>query len=210
MTILFGTLPNQMEHKNNMPTNENAHDELAGLLLQCQQGDKSAFRHLYQQTSARLNGIAYRVTRNVDSANEVLQEAFIQIWKNCQQYEPDKSEPFTWLASIVRYRAYDRLRYDKRRRQEDMVQWDDSDDYAAINLEALNRHSHQLGIDTQSEHALQGCLAKLEQKQSQSILMAYLYGYSREDISNYFDTPVNTIKSWIRRGLGRLQQCLNQ
>jgi RNA polymerase sigma-70 factor (ECF subfamily) len=91
-----------------------------------------------------------------------------------------------------------------------MVEWDDTDDYAAINLEELNRHSHQLGIDTQSEEALHGCLAKLEKKQSQSILMAYLYGYSREDISSYFDTPVNTIKSWIRRGLGRLQQYLNQ
>jgi RNA polymerase sigma-70 factor (ECF subfamily) len=214
MTTSFKSLPNEMqleqEHEDNIPLNVNINVGLAGLLTQCQQGDKVAFSGLYQQTSARLNGIAYRITRNVDSANEVLQEAFIQIWQNCEQYQSAKSEPFTWLASIVRYRAYDRLRYDKRRRQQDMVEWDDDDDHSSINLEELNRYSHQLGVDTQSEHALHGCLAKLEQKQSQSILMAYLYGYSREDISSYFDTPINTIKSWIRRGLGRLQQCLNQ
>ncbi len=221
MTMHFQTLPNQSRQndlRENMPphgsavsaSTVNASNELARLLSLCQQGDKQAFGDLYRLTSARLNGIAYRITRHVDSANEVLQEAFIKIWQNCQLYQSEKCEPFTWLASIVRYRAYDRLRYDKRRRQQDMVEWHDSDDYAAINLEELNSYSHQLDVDTQSEQALRGCLAKLEKKQSQSILMAYLYGYSREDISGYFDTPINTIKSWIRRGLGRLQQCLNQ
>lgn len=188
---------------------EAANIELIHLLNQCQQGDKKAFSALYQLTSSRLNGIAYRITRNIDTANEVLQEAFIQIWKNSDQYQLNKSEPFTWLASIVRYRAYDRLRYDKRRHQQDMVEWDDLAEYANLDIEALNGFSQYLNVDTQSEQALHGCLAALEEQQSQSILMAYLYGYSREDISRHFDTPVNTIKSWIRRGLGRLQQCLS-
>ncbi|NQZ22635.1 MAG: sigma-70 family RNA polymerase sigma factor [Colwellia sp.] len=186
----------------------NGGDKLACLLQLCQQGDKQAFSELYQLTAARLNGIAYRITRHVDSANEVLQEAFIQVWQNCDSYNIDKSEVFTWLASIVRYRAYDRLRYDQRRHQKDMVQFNEME-LTPQQLENINQYSAQVGLDKHSEQLLNNCLAKLEQKQSQSILMAYLYGYSREDIAHYFDTPINTIKSWIRRGLGRLQLCLN-
>ena len=177
--------------------------ELIHLLSRSANGDKAAFGQLYQKTAPRLNGIAYRITRNVDNANEVLQEAFINIWTNSGNYQVVKSDPFTWLAAIVRYRAYDRLRYDKRRHQADMIEFNEDE------IQALTINSQQLGLRDHSPEALNGCLAKLEQKQSQSILMAYLYGYSREDISEYFTCPVNTVKSWIRRGLGRLQLCLN-
>ncbi|WDE12608.1 RNA polymerase sigma factor [Thalassomonas haliotis] len=212
MTTQVTTLPQnnrRAETTDDISPDVNADPELTSLLTLCQQGNKNAFSCLYQKTAGRLNGIAYRITRNADSANEVLQEAFIQIWQNRDQYQAEKCDPFIWLAAIVRYRAYDRLRYDKRRHQQDMVEWNELDEYA-INIEELNQYSQQLAIDSNSQQALHGCLEKLEQKQSQSILMAYLYGYSREDISTYFDTPVNTIKSWLRRGLGRLQQCLNQ
>ena len=188
---------------------QNNEDELTDLLAQCKSGDKHAFSLLYKKTAGRLNGIAYRITRHVDSANEVLQEAFIQIWKNREQYQSDKSEPFTWLASIVRYRAYDRLRYDKRRHQQDVVEFNEFD-LMETHLDNIHQQTQNVGFGDHSQQALNNCLAKLEQKQSQSILMAYMYGYSREEISNYFDTPVNTIKSWIRRSLGRLQLCLGE
>jgi RNA polymerase sigma-70 factor (ECF subfamily) len=183
--------------------------ELIDLLTQCKLGDQKAFSVLYQKTSKRLNGIAYRITRRADSANEVLQEAFIQIWQNRDSFQAEKGKAFTWLASIVRYRAYDRLRYDKRRHQDDHVEFDESDSLD-INVDEINQHSQSIGLGDHSEQALNNCLSKLEKKQSQSILMAYMYGYSRDDISNYFNTPVNTVKSWIRRGLGRLQKCLSE
>ena len=183
--------------------------ELIDLLAQCKLGDQKAFSILYQKTSSRLNGIAYRITRQADSANEVLQEAFIQIWQNRDSFQPDKGKAFTWLASIVRYRAYDKLRYDKRRHQNDHVEFNESDS-SEMNLDDINQHSQSMGLGNHNEQALNNCLSKLEKKQSQSILMAYMYGYSRDDISNYFNTPVNTIKSWIRRGLGRLQLCLSE
>jgi len=179
-------------------------NELTKLLTRCKIGDKTAFNLLYQKTAPRLNGIAYRITKNVDSANEVLQEAFIQIWKNTNNYQSNQSEPFTWLAAIVRYRAYDRLRYDKRRHQTDMIELNENE------IEAMSFNCEQLGFTEYSQKSLDTCLSKLEYKQSQSILMAYLYGYSREDISKYFKSPQNTIKSWIRRGLGRLQLCLSK
>lgn len=201
----------QSEKNKKMSTpavNSHSNDELANLLAQCQLGDKKAFSLLYQKTAGRLNGIAYRITRNVDTANEVLQEAFIQIWKNRKQYQAYKSKPFTWLASIVRYRAYDRLRYDKNRLQDNMVEFNEND-VIEEHFSEMNQYSQALGLDEYNERELNNCLSKLEQKHSQSILMAYIYGYSREDISNYFNKPVNTIKSWIRRGLGKLKLCLS-
>lgn len=188
---------------------DDSEDELIKLLTRCKLGDQKAFSILYQKTSSRLNGIAYRITRQVDSANEVLQEAFIQIWQNRDSFQADKGKAFTWLASIVRYRAYDKLRYNKRRHQNDHVEFNELDS-SEINLDGINQHSQSMGLGDHNEQALNNCLSKLEKKQSQSILMAYMYGYSRDDISNYFNTPVNTIKSWIRRGLGRLQLCLSE
>ena len=176
-------------------------DELVQLLSQCQGGDQRAFHQLYLLTAKRLNGIALRITRNIDSANEVLQEAFIQIWKKRQHYQPDSGAVFTWLSSIVRYRAYDRLRYDKCRQQSQTVEFNEFD---GEGLESVPAELSRYETD-----ALDYCLAQLDVKQRQSISMAYLYGYSRDDISAHYKTPINTIKSWIRRGLGRLLVCLN-
>ena len=89
--------------------------QLEQLLAKCALKDQAAFAQLYQLTSSRLNGVAYRVVQNVDTANEILQEAFIQVWNNASEYSSLKAEPMTWMASIVRYRAYDRVKFDSRR-----------------------------------------------------------------------------------------------
>lgn len=196
---------------NNNSQQQSAENELSHLLAQCKLGDKNAFALLYKKTSAKLNGIAYRITYNVESADEVLQEAFIQIWKNKNEYQAHKSEPFTWLASIVRYRAYDRLRYDKRRHQQHAIEFDETnvDQTTDDRIDDIEQYAENLNFACSNKDSLNDCLNKLEQNQSQSILMAYLYGYSREEISRHFNTPINTIKSWIRRGIGKLQLCLS-
>ncbi len=108
----------------------------------------------------------------------------------------------TWMASIVRYRAYDRIRFEQRRIEGAQIQ---------LELESLNtlvdetqdkKHTCELG------QQLEDCLSTLEMNHQHSILMAYYYGFSRQEISAHFKTPVNTIKSWLRRGIVRLQQCL--
>lgn len=183
-------------------------EELTILLSKCQQGDSTAFERLYELTSAKLNGIAYRITRNTEMANEVLQEAFIEIWQHCRQYQSLQSKPYTWLISIVRYRAFDRLRYEKKRCQQDTILWEDEQSFAYCQQE-VEQYSSLFLVDSKAQYKLHNCLAKLEKKQSESILMAYLYGYRRDEIATHFQLPINTIKSWLKRGLGRLQQCLN-
>lgn len=177
--------------------------KLEELLAKCALGDQVAFAQLYQTAASKLNGIAYRILNSVENANEVLQEAFVQIWNNASQYRADKSEPMTWMASIVRYRAYDRVKFEKRRIEgahykADIENFDDieSPQKDGVLLCELNQE-------------LESCLATLDTSQRESILMAYYYGFSREEISSQFNTPVNTIKSWLRRGIERLQQCLS-
>jgi len=176
--------------------------KLEALLAQCALGDKVAFAQLYQTVSSKLNGIAYRILYNVDSANEVLQEAFVQIWNNASEYRSDKSEPLTWMASIVRYRAYDRIKFEKRRIEGAQIKAD------IDNFDDIESPQSDGVLLCELDQQLEACLATLETTQRKSILMAYYYGYSREEISSQFDTPVNTIKSWLRRGIERLQLCL--
>lgn len=175
--------------------------ELEDLLSRTALGDRKAFKYLYELCSGKLNGVAYRIMNNVDSANEVLQEAFIQIWKNAGEYRAGASEPMAWMASIVRYRAFDRLKFEKRRIEGAQIQSDlESFDSISDNIDQFK--------SCEIEQQLQDCLGQLDSQQQKSILMAYYYGYSREEISEHFDSPVNTVKSWLRRGLGRLQECL--
>lgn len=183
-----------------MSNNSPQHLEL--LLAKCALGDQQAFEQLYQTTAGKLNGIAYRILNQIDSANEVLQEAFVQIWNKAGEYRSDLAEPMTWMASIVRYRAYDRIKFEKRRIEGRQIRAD-LDDFESI---ADNSNAQSLMCEIGQQ--LEDCLQRLDQFQQRAILMAYYYGSSREEIAEHFDTPINTVKSWLRRGLVRLQQCL--
>jgi len=193
------------QHSDDIEHNqERTKSELSALMAKCQLGDRLAFARLYQLTAAKLNGVAYRIIGNVDSANEILQEAFIQIWQNKAEYQAHKSEVFTWLSSIVRYRAYDRVRYENRRHQAATIELSEAEQ------QHLQQVTNSFQITEFPKSALHNCLSKLESNQRQSILMAYLYGHSREEIAAFNQSPVNTVKSWIRRGLARLQLCLSR
>ncbi|GLX78342.1 RNA polymerase sigma factor [Thalassotalea insulae] len=178
--------------------------ELARLLAKTALHDQQAFERLYLSTAAKLNGIAYRILHNSDLAHEVLQEAFIQIWHNAIEYRIDKAEPFTWMASIVRYRCYDRVRSEQRRLENKHIQEqvESIEQIAAINQPTTQMC--EIGQD------LADCLEQLEDVHRRGILMAYYFGFSRGEISDHLEKPINTIKSWLRRGLARLQQCLEK
>jgi RNA polymerase sigma-70 factor, ECF subfamily len=183
----------------NSPKDELTEQLLVYLAL-CKLGDRTAFEQLYQLCSAKLNGIAYRMTGNIESANAALQACFIQVWQQRKQYEAHKCEPFTWLVNILRVHAYQHLRHNTQQILTNNTDNDIDDYYNAFGeFDPINSAKEPLSY----------CLAKLEQKQSKAILLAYLYGYSRVDIALYFDVPINTAKSWLRRGMARLQLCLN-
>ena len=130
-------------------------------------------------------------------AEEVVQEVFVEVWNNARKYDSAKGTPFTWLASITRYRAIDALR---RKRpeipiDENAATWDRSDP-----LDMLER-----GLEG---NRLRQCLEELEKSARDGIVMAYCYGYTNREIAARLDAPLGTVKSWLRRGLARLRGCL--
>ncbi len=178
--------------------------ELTALLARTALNDQNAFERLYGLTAAKLNAIAYRIVHNHETAHEVLQEAFIQIWHNAANYRSDKAEPFTWMAAIVRYRSYDRIRSEQRHHDNQQI-IDEID-----NIEQVSPSTQKSISVCEIGQELEDCLNQLEDSHRRGILMAYYYGYSRDDIAAKLATPLNTVKSWLRRGLVRLQQCLEQ
>lgn len=178
----------------------------AHLLARVALRDRKAFHTLYQSVGADLNGVAFRILRTNDLAQDVLQESFMQIWNNAHTYNNSLGEPITWMRAIVRYRALDKLQAHKRKR-EDFVGDDMLNDF---HDEAPTSDPAVLVEIERTMGSLAHCLETLSSVSRASILAAYYNGESREEISARNGVPVNTVKSWLKRGLERLEQCLRQ
>jgi len=184
---------------------QNKDEELAALIARCALRDQRALKELYDRVSPFLNGIAYRVLHSDELSNEVLQEAFVQIWQNAESYREHLAKPLTWMASIVRYRALDKLQAEKRHRNRVDYEQETS---ALENLES-NESPDGDYANAQLQAHIKECLDKMNDKVRESIELAYLKGYSREELAEHFNTKVNTVKSWLHRGSERLKQCLS-
>lgn len=179
-------------------------EHLETLLARCALRDQAAFRTLYDEVVGKLNGIALRITGSTDIAEDVLQVSFTQIWNDCKSYRPDIARPMTWMTTIVRHRAFDRLKADHRRQRV-------IDESVEIEIDALIA-----GESGPMEHAvldnareeLDQCMERLSQSQQRSVMLAYYYGFSREEIAQKLGGTAGTIKSWLHRGLKRLEECL--
>jgi RNA polymerase sigma-70 factor (ECF subfamily) len=164
--------------------------------------DRRAFAGLYRLTSAKLYAVALRIVRREDWAEEVLQESFVNIWNHIGDYSAQKSAPMTWMTAIVRNRALDWLRRPSQERG--------SADYDLL-LEALPDDAP--GPESLLEHArdarmLAECLQALSGSQRQCITLAYVHGLSHAELAAHLREPLGTVKTWIRRGLERLRNCL--
>lgn len=184
--------------------NNTAPDKLNELLARSALRDRSAFQQLYQLYAAKLNGIAYRILRNKELANEITQEAFIQIWKHCGDFDPARAQASTWMSAIVRYRAYDLIRLEGNR-LEGRLQNASEEEVANLMPDKEN-FTEQLA----SHNAINRCLFTLEHEQRQAIVLAYYYGMSRDELATHFQRTVNTMKSVLRRAVMRLQLCLSE
>ena len=175
---------------------------LAGLLAQCGLRNQRAFAELYNLTSAKLFGVALRILRRRDWAEEVLQECYVSIWNHAGDYAVQKSAPLTWMTSIVRNRSLDWL----RRPQQEAT----GEEYD-IAVEAWQDDSpgplEHLAASSDAA-ALARCLEELEGKQRQSIMLAFFHGLSHSEVAGHLNQPLGTVKTWVRRGLERLKGCL--
>jgi len=179
-------------------------DYLKVLLDRCIDRDQAAFKQLYDASSSQLYATMRSLLRIDAVAEEALQEAYIKIWNKASDYKPELGQPLTWMTSIARYHALDVLR--KRRiREHKEVEWDEG-------LPGMESPLSQLGpeITIEFQDILEQCFGRLSQNQRECITRAYLEGLTHDELSISVDSPVGTIKSWIRRGLVTLKECVRE
>jgi len=177
---------------------------LQQLLAQTARGDHAAFAAVYERTHAHLFGVALRMLRREQAAEDVLQEAFVSVWKSAAQYRPSvggqEMQPMTWLIAIVRNKALDALRSRARRNETELPEGADDASAGPSALDLLAQSTRALRIE--------GCLNGLDGSHRQSLALAYYQGLSHSEVAAQMGAPLGSVKAWIRRGLEKLKACL--
>jgi len=143
-----------------------------------------------------------RIVRDAEKASEVLQEAYLQIWRNADRFDADKGALEGWMGGIVRFRALDLLRRERALQAMTVA------DFDTENIVTMNAEKNDPAPETTI--ALWKCIGGLSDDQRNCILDAHVQGFTHEELSNRHSTPIGTIKSRIRRGLFALKECLEQ
>jgi len=164
------------------------------LVLQLQNGNEKAFATLYDMYSDALYGLILKIVRDEDQAQDVLQDAFVTIWKKANNYSAEKGSFFTWMLNICRNRSIDALRKDKRvhAHQEEMKASD-----------SIEHTTKGMNIDTIGLQELVGKLSSEEQ-----LIIDYLYfrGYTQQEASDELGIPLGTIKTRVRNAMTQLKE----
>jgi RNA polymerase sigma-70 factor (ECF subfamily) len=176
---------------------------LMELLARTALADQAAFEQLYRMTSPHLYAVALRILRESAAAEEVLQESFVNVWHHAGSYVAARSQPLTWLTSIVRNRCLDRL----RKHDVDTVSIDDEDH--AMTVADRSPLPLDLLLSGAEAGAVRRCVEALDAGQKQAIALAFYQGLSHSELARHLKQPLGTVKSWIRRGLERLKVCLD-
>src|ERR1700677_865917 len=173
-------------------------DDTGSLLQRCGNGDRLAFRTLYDRWGGRLHGIALRITRQAPLAADATHDAFVQVWQQAHRFDPARGSAEAFLISLVRYRALDIVRRHARE-----VPGYEPEDLEDATPDALARL-----VSSAEGAALQRCLSLLEHDRQRLLVMAFVDGLSHGELSERLGAPLGTIKSWIRRSLLSLRECL--
>ncbi|MEJ0098827.1 MAG: sigma-70 family RNA polymerase sigma factor [Pseudomonadota bacterium] len=177
--------------------------ELEALLLRCAARDEAAMQSLYQRIAPQLLAVLISILRTRAAAEDALQDVFIRIWRQAGQYEQIKGRPLSWMVAIARYRAIDLLRATR----------------VTVQLEQAElAGASQLQIESPTEHMefgtastlLAHCMQRLNDSQRQCLVLAYTNGLSQERIAQSVGQPLGTVKSWVRRGLLALRECMGR
>lgn len=175
--------------------------QLAATLVRVAAGDRAALRLVYQDTSAKLYGVCLRILNDRSEAEDVLQDVYVTVWRKAASFDPSRGSPITWLVSIARNRAIDRLRSGAvMARMQPIEAADAVSDPAPPALERVEL--------AQQHQRLARCLEELEPRHSAAIRSAFLDGATYEELAVRMSVPLGTMKSWIRRGLLKLRTCL--
>jgi RNA polymerase sigma-70 factor (ECF subfamily) len=184
---------------------ETSETKLIALLDQVALQDTAALKALYQACSGKLYGLALRVVTHRDLAEDVLQEAFLTIWRCASDYRASLSPPMAWMGLIVRSRALDLLR---RRASERLHMTQEIDEVLTDTLDGGGLTPMDIVESSEQAWALNQCLSKMESKHRELVNLAYMRDLSHSELANQLKLPLGTVKTWIRKGLDQLRICM--
>ncbi len=175
--------------------------EIAGLISRTALRDRPAFARLYEMTSPKLFAVALRILKNRAEAEDALQEIYVKVWNRADRFAGGGSSPVGWLIAIARNHAIDILR--ARRSGHD-----DIEDHGEL---ADRGPSPEASAVAASERQrLDDCLGRLDGPKAESVRGAYLEGYSYQELAERHAIPLNTMRTWLRRSLMKLKECLEE
>jgi RNA polymerase sigma-70 factor (ECF subfamily) len=177
-------------------------DQLAAALVQVGRKSKPALAEVYRRSSAKLFGICLRILGDRSEAEDALQDIYLNVWRKADSFDPKRASPITWLAALARNRSIDRVRARGPRivaPVEEALEIPDAAPDALARLETAEE-SGRIAL----------CLGELEERQNRAIRAAFYEGLSYPELAARWSVPLGTMKSWIRRGLLRLRECLER
>ncbi len=177
--------------------------DLAELLDAAARGERRAFTLLYSKSSAQLFAVILRILKHRGRAEEVLQEVYLSIWNNAGSYSLQKGAAMAWMIAIARHRAIDAYRQERRRPHGDEAPLPE-------NLVEPGPGPLEQAQSREEAQGLWRCLQRLEAGPRESILLAYREGHTQDEIATILNSPLGTVKSWIRRGQIHLKACLEE
>lgn len=177
-------------------------NELAGLIGRVALGDRQAFANLYSHTSPKLFSICLRILRNAADAEEALQEIYIKIWQRAKSFAMATGQPMTWLATIARNHAIDVMRA-RKPEADDISERDDiQDDLTLSPEENLATADDGRRIDR--------CMEELDPAHARAVRRAYVEGLTYQELADELKAPLNTVRTWLRRSLLKLRECIER
>lgn len=175
--------------------------DIEGLIARTALRDRQAFRALYQATSAKLFGVTLRILRDRSEAEEALQEVYIKIWQRADRYVPGGYSPISWLVAVARNHSLDIVRARKPAA---------TDIDTVLELADLAPDPEQAAVAGGERAHIDACLGELDADRAEAVRGAYLDGYSYEELAGKYGVPLNTMRTWLRRSLIKLRECLTR
>ena len=170
--------------------------QLAAAIARCAGGERSALRVIYDIEAGRMTGVARRMLRRQDLAEEAVQDTFMRVWRAARTFDPQKGAARTWIYAILRNCTLSILRDEGRFSPEE----EKSEDAAPVTENALAL--------LPESNALRRCLEQLDEQPRSAVVLAYVHGLSHGELAGRLGVPLGTIKSWVRRSLISLQECM--
>lgn len=173
--------------------------DIADLISRCALKDRAAFRTLYERTSAKLFGVVLRILKDRSEAEEAIQEVYVKIWQRADRFIPGNTSPISWLVAVARNHALDILR--TRRPVSDDID-------VALEVPDDAPSPERAAEASQEKARIDHCLGTLDPDRANAVRGAYLDGMSYEELAERYTVPLNTMRTWLRRSLIRLRECL--